>query len=79
MSEKIRIRRTKEEIVASIDSKIAYHKDCIAKLEAQKEGKLNPIPRQKKTTMKDISALMKAKGISTDELMKLVEEAENNN
>ena len=79
MSEKkTRNRRTKEEVIASIDNKIAYHKDCIAKLEEQKQAKLNPAPRQKKTTMKDISALINAKGISTEALRKMIEEIESN-
>lgn len=37
-----KVRRTKEELIAEIETKIQYHKDCIIKLEAKKEGILNP-------------------------------------
>ena len=46
MAEKV--RRTREERVADIDSKIQYHKDCIASLKKKKEEILNPQKRMTK-------------------------------
>lgn len=46
MAEKV--RRTVEERVADIDSKIGYHKKCIATLKKKKEELLNPKKRMTK-------------------------------
>ena len=56
-------RRTKDEIVASIDSKIAYHQDCIKKLEEKKSKILTP-----KTDARQIAKLIKASGLTVDEV-----------
>ena len=40
-AEKKRVVRSKEERKAEIDKKIAYHKECIAALEAQKDSCYN--------------------------------------
>lgn len=56
-------RRTKDEIVASIDSKIAYHQDCIKKLEEKKSKILTP-----KTDARKIAKLIKESGLTMDEV-----------
>ena len=42
---RVRTTRTKDERISEIDAKITYHKNCVAKLESQKERILNPKPR----------------------------------
>lgn len=65
-------RRTKEEIVAEIDSKINHHKECIATLEAKKQAVLNPKPRKKVNTMKNVLDKAKANGMKPEEVAKLL-------
>ena len=40
-----RVMRSKEERIAELDKKIAFHKEKAAMLEAKKEAILNPKPR----------------------------------
>ena len=76
-----RIRRTKEQIVADLDKKIADHNDAIkqieetvapkiAKLEAKKEAALNPAPRTytRKKGMKSVMDKAKELGMSPEEV-----------
>lgn len=65
-------RRTKEQIVAELDGKIAFHQDCIDKLNERKAAVLNPKPR---VTMKQIAEAMKDKGLSSDDLLKMISKA----
>lgn len=79
MEDNKRIRRSKEEIVAEIDAKIAYHKERISSLEEKKERTLNPKTRKKALTIKKVIDFVKAEGMSPEELArKLGLEIENN-
>lgn len=42
MAEQKNKRRTKEQMIADLDAKIAYHDKCITSLKAKKEEILNP-------------------------------------
>jgi len=68
MAENTRIRRSKEERIAIIDSKIAAHKANIEMLEAKKSAILNPTPRKRKATLKNLMALAKENGLSEEEI-----------
>lgn len=79
MKENKRTRRTKEEIVAEIDAKIAYHKERIISLEDKKERVLNPKTRKKSLTIKKVLDFAKAEGMTAEDLAKkLGLEIENN-
>lgn len=63
-------KRTIEERVAEIDTKIASHKLVISKLEEKKNAILNPKSKAKKSTIKNILSQAKANGMSADEIAK---------
>lgn len=63
-----RIHRTKDERVAELDQKIAYHKQCIKAIEQKKSAILNP---KKKRTSKSLNAILtkaKAAGLTNEEI-----------
>ena len=64
-----RKRRTVEERVSEIDSKIEAHKKNIAALEAKKKDILNPKPR-KVLSMSAIMKKAKEKGYSVKDIAK---------
>lgn len=70
MPETTRIRRSKEERIAIIDGKIATHKANIEMLEAKKSMILNPTPRKRKATIKNLIAIAKEKGLSEEDIAK---------
>lgn len=61
--------RTKEQIVAEFDSKIAYHEKCIESLKAKKEEFLNP-PVTPKQQLKAIFAKAEEQGLSPEDIAK---------
>jgi hypothetical protein len=56
-------RRSAEVIVAELDTKIAYHNECIASLKAKKDSIIN----RKSTSRKQIKAQIKDKLNDLDE------------
>jgi len=69
-------RRAKPEIIAELDAKIAYHNECIKKLQARKEVLLQPPkPRVRKTSMRQALEVLKEAGLSPDEIMAIVKKA----
>jgi len=62
-------KRTKEEIIAEFDAKIAYHEKCIENLKAKKEEFLNPKPNPKKQ-IRAIFAKAEEQGLSPEEIAK---------
>lgn len=70
MSEQKRTRRTTEEIVAELDKKIEYHKNCISQLEIKKENALKPKTRRNRLTLKKITEFAKNNGMSLEEIAK---------
>lgn len=56
-----------DEIIQDCDKRIAYHQDCIAKLEAKKEAALNPT-KSKNAQMKAIISKAQESGLSIEEL-----------
>ena len=62
-----RARRTKEEMIADIDKKIAFHKAHIEQLEAKKSSILNPKPR-KNAVIKTIISKATESGMSEQEI-----------
>jgi len=63
-----RIRRSKEERIDIIEKKILTHKANIEVLEAQKQSILNPSPRRKSTTIKNIITTEKQNGMTEQEI-----------
>ena len=61
--------RTKEQIVAEFDSKIAYHEKCIESLKTKKEEFLNP-PVTPKQQLKAIFAKAEEQGLSPEDIAK---------
>ena len=61
--------RTKEQIIAEFDSKIAYHEKCIASLKAKKEEVLNP-PVTPKQQLKAVLAKAEEQGITPEQIAK---------
>jgi len=68
MEGKTRVRRSKEELTAAIDIKIASHKASIEALEARKENILNPKTHKRKATLKNLIAIAKEKGMSEEDI-----------
>lgn len=68
MADTTRVRKSKEERIAILDSKIAAHKANIEMLEAKKSAILNPAPRKRKATLKNLMTLAKEKGLSEEEI-----------
>lgn len=68
MEEKKRVRRTKEELVAEVEKKINYHKECIVALEEKKERILNPKTRKKTLTVKRILDYAKSEGMTLEQV-----------
>jgi len=66
-------RRAKTEIIAELDTKIAYHNECTKKLQARKEVLLQPPkPRARKTSMRQALITLKEAGLSPDEIITFV-------
>ena len=57
--------RTKEQIIAEFDAKIAYHEKCIESLKVKKEEVLNP-PVTPKQQLKAIFAQAEEKGLTPE-------------
>ena len=72
-------RRSKQEIVAELDAKIAYHEDCITKLKARREVVAKPAERVRKTSMKKAMDAIKEAGLTPDEIMVAVMKAAKKN
>lgn len=69
-------RRTKQQIVADIEAKIAYHEACIAKLNTRKEEALKPPARRtRKTSMRQALDAIKEAGLTPDEIVALASKA----
>jgi len=66
MADTKRKRRTKQEIIASIDEKIQYHKEHIATLEEKKERLLNPPVKEK--SMAQVIKEIKEKGFTKEQI-----------
>lgn len=56
-----------EEVIQEYDKKIAFHQDCIAKLEAKKQAALNP-PKSKNAQLKALLQKAQESGLSIEEL-----------
>lgn len=59
--------RTKEQIIAEFDAKIAYHQKCIESLKVKKEEVLNP-PVTPKQQLKAIFAKAEENGLTPEEI-----------
>ena len=69
-------RKTKDQLVAEVDKKIAYHDECIAKLKVRKEVLLAPpVPKARKTSMKAAIDTVKGSELSPDEIISAIEKA----
>ena len=68
MANTTRVHKSVEERLAELDKKISAHKSNISVLEAKKITILNPSPRKKKTTIKNLLALAKENGLSEEEI-----------
>ena len=64
-----RPNKTKEEVIAELESKIAYHEKCIESLKVKKEEVLNP-PVTPKQQIKAIFAQAEEKGLTPEEIAK---------
>lgn len=63
------VRRSYEERIKEVEDKIAYHKDCISKLEKKKESIINPQSRASKAArFKLMMAKAKEAGMSDEEI-----------
>lgn len=64
-----RVMRSKEERIAELDKKIAFHKEKVTMLEAKKEAILNPKPRGgRKKGMNTVLSKAKEMGMTPDEI-----------
>jgi hypothetical protein len=68
-----RKRRTKEERIAELESKIEVHKKNIAALEARKKAILSPKPRKAPLSINSVLKKAKEKGYSAKEIAKKLE------
>ena len=72
-------RRTKDEIIAAIDAKIAYHVECNRKLQAKREALLAPPkpkqPRARKTSMRQAIDALKDAQLTPDEILAMAKKA----
>ena len=62
-----RPNKTKEEVIAELESKIAYHEKCIANLKVKIEEVKNPTANPKKQ-IKAIFAKAEEQGLSPEEI-----------
>jgi len=70
----MRTRRSKDEIIAGIDNKIAYHNELIERLKDKKKKLLSPPKRNaRKTSMSKALSAIKEAGLSPDEIIALLE------
>lgn len=61
--------RSKEERVAELDKKIAYHKQCVTTLEAKKESVLNPKSRKRGSrSVNTIISKAKEAGLTNEQI-----------
>lgn len=61
--------RTKEDVIAELEAKIAYHQTCIDNLKIKIEEVKNPKPNPKKQ-IKAIFAKAEEKGLTPEEIAK---------
>ena len=61
--------RTKEQIIAEFDSKMAYHEKCIESLKVKKEEVLN-LPVTPKQQLKNTVARAEEQGITPEQIAK---------
>ena len=74
--ERTRIRRTLDERTAELDTKITYHKDCIAKLKERKTAlQKPPKARVRKTSMAKAIATLKEAGLTPDQILAMATKA----
>jgi len=70
----MRVRRSKDEIIAGIDNKIAYHEELISRLQEKKDKFFSPITRNiRKISMSKALAALKEASLSPDEIVAMVE------
>ena len=70
----MRVRRSKDEIIAGIDNKIAYHEELISRLQEKKDKIFSPIKRNiRKISMSKALAALKEASLSPDEIVAMVE------
>ena len=74
-NKKVRKWRTVEERIAEVDAKIAYHEEHVKTLQQRREDLINPPKVARKTSMKQIADRIKESGLSTEEVMQLIEKA----
>lgn len=70
------VRRSKDEIITALKAKVAYHENCIAKLNAQIEAAQAPRTHTPKTSMKKALDVLKESGMTPDEIIALVTKAQ---
>ena len=71
-----RVRRTLDERIAELDTKIAYHNDCVAKLKERKAAMQKPPKaRVRKTSMAKAIATLKEAGLTPDQILAMATKA----
>jgi len=59
--------------MAEVDGKIAYHDECIKKLQDRKDALMQPSsPRIRKTSMRQALGALKEAGLTPDEIVAMV-------
>ncbi len=62
---KTQTKRTKDQIIASYDTKISYHQACISKLQEKKEKTINPSFRSE---LNQVMKEARNKGLNIEEI-----------
>ncbi len=75
MPEGKRNRRTKEQIIADLDSKIKYHKNAIQKLEEKKEKASRPATRNRKPGINTLTSQLKEKKVDPQKAIEALTKA----
>ena len=71
-------RRTNSELIAVVEGKIAYHEECIKKLQARKDALSQPLKtRARKTSMRQALIALKEVGSTPGEIMAMVKRRKN--
>lgn len=70
------VRRSKDEIITALKAKVAYHENCVAKLNARIESVQVSKTRTRKTSMKKAVDVLKESGMTPDEIIALVTKAQ---
>jgi len=66
-------RRPAQELIAEIDGKIAYHNECIKKLQVRKDALSQPRKtRTRKTSMRKAIEAVKESGLAPDEVLAML-------